>query len=156
MPVCLVARCCARARTAPEHVQSVNASRVEAVLAQLKASGKELAVLTNKPRDMSVTILNHLGISGRFARIHGGDTFPARKPDPGGIRNLMTDLSFGRSRTLFIGDSAVDVATARAADVAAAGVLWGFKPEELLADPPQYLLEKIVELLGPVGESSPH
>ena len=68
----------------------------------------------------------------------------------------MTDLSFRRSRTLFIGDSAVDVATARAADVAAAGVLWGFKPEELLADPPQYLLKNIVELLGPVGDSSPH
>ncbi len=121
---------------------------VDEVTAALARSGKTLAVLTNKPTSMSVKILEGLGIAGRFARIDGGDRFPEKKPDPAGLREVMADLGALPARTLIVGDSAVDIATARAAGIASAGVLWGFKPEEFRLEPPDYLLGRMVDLLG--------
>jgi phosphoglycolate phosphatase len=124
--------------------------QVGATVEKLAASGKKLAVLSNKPTGMSLTILSGLGIANRFLRIDGGDRHPAKKPDPGGLREIMAALGAAPERTLMVGDSAVDVATARAAGTGAAGVLWGFKPEEVLADPPEHLLESMQELLLPI------
>ncbi len=66
---------------------------VSEALAELAASGRPLAVLTNKPGDLSRTILNGLGVGSRFARIWGAGDVPARKPDPAGLRALL-----GRAR----------------------------------------------------------
>ena len=49
-------------------------------------------MLTNKPGDMSRTILNGLGVGSRFARVWGADDVPARKPDPAGLRALLAEL----------------------------------------------------------------
>jgi phosphoglycolate phosphatase len=121
---------------------------VGATVEALFAARKTLTVLSNKPTAMSVEILLGLGIAGRFARIDGGDRFPEKKPDPAGLRSAMETFGAAPRRTLMIGDTGVDIATARAAGVAAAGVVWGFKPEELSADPPEHLLRTIGDLLG--------
>ena len=123
---------------------------VERTVEMLAEAGKKLAVLTNKPTAMSLTILSALGIGKRFLRIDGGDRHPAKKPDPTGLREIVAALGAGPERTLMVGDSGVDIATARAARTAAAGVLWGFKPREVLIDPPEHVLESMEELLLPI------
>jgi phosphoglycolate phosphatase len=107
---------------------------------------RTLAVLTNKPGDLSRTILEGLGVAARFARILGGGDVPGRKPDPAGLRQLLAGLGVSAEDAVFVGDSAIDVRTARAAGVASAGVLWGFDPASLQAEPPDLLLRDLREL----------
>mgnify|MGYP005832355843 CR=1 FL=1 len=110
--------------------------------------GKKLAVLTNKPLAATRKILDAFGISGLFDRIEGGDSVPARKPDPAGLEDIARSLSADLARTLVVGDSAVDVDTARAAGAASAFVGYGFGPAPA-ACPPDHRLERVEELLGP-------
>src|SRR5262245_60824002 len=77
-------------------------------------SGLTLDVLTNKPGGFSRTILDGLGLAPFFRRVLGGDDGPARKPDPAGLVLLMSTAGVSPAETLMVGDSPVDVATARA------------------------------------------
>ena len=97
---------------------------------------RQLAVLTNKPGEMSRTILAGLGVAQRFARIWGAGDVAARKPDPGGLLKLMAELDAAPAETVLVGDSAVDVLTGRAAGVRTIGVGYGLSPESLLEHPP--------------------
>jgi phosphoglycolate phosphatase len=105
-----------------------------------------LAVLTNKPGDLSRAILEGLGVASRFARIWGAGDVEERKPEPGGLRRLLDELEAGPGETWMIGDSATDVKTGRAAGVRVAGVTWGFQPEALRAAGPDRLLDTPAEL----------
>jgi phosphoglycolate phosphatase len=98
-----------------------------------------LAVLTNKPRVLSVRVLQGLGLAQFFGQVLGGDGPHARKPDPEGVVQLMEYFEVGAAETLLVGDSAIDLRTARAAGVAVALVRYGFGfcdilPEELHGD----------------------
>lgn len=104
-------------------------------------SGTALAVLTNKPGDFSRSILEALGVAPRFARIWGAGDVKARKPDPEGLLRLMAELGASAAETWMVGDSATDVAAARAAGVKAAGVTWGFHPAALRAAGPDLLID---------------
>ena len=99
---------------------------IEDALAGLAAKGCTLAVLTNKPGDMSRTMLDRLGVASRFARIRGGGDTRTRKPDPAGLVSLAAELDAAIAETWMVGDSVTDVQTARAAGARAAGVGWGF------------------------------
>ncbi len=103
-------------------------------------TGQTLAVLTNKPGHFSRRILEGLGVAPRFARIWGAGDVPARKPDPGGLLRLAAELGAGPAEAWMIGDSAIDVRTARAAGVRIAGALWGLDPPALQAAGPDRLL----------------
>ena len=97
-----------------------------------------LAVLTNKPGDFSRTIVDGLGIGPASSRrVCGGGDVPAKKPDPVGLRRLIAEAG-GDSRRgpTMVGDSAIDVATGRAAAVRTVGVTYGFDPEGLRARRP--------------------
>lgn len=102
-------------------------------LTALAARGMVLSVLTNKPTAMSRTILDGLGLLPRFTAVIGGDSLAVRKPEPAGIDYLLTATGTSRERTLLIGDSLIDVATARAAQVAFCGVAWGLRHADLIA-----------------------
>ena len=67
-------------------------------------------------------------MAGRFARVLGAGDVPSRKPDPGGLLRLMAEAEAAPGETWMVGDSATDVAVARAAGVRVAGVTWGFHP----------------------------
>ena len=108
--------------------------------------GRTLAVLSNKPGDMSRRILTELGLASRFARVRGGGDFPERKPDPGGLLGLLRELGASRAESLMVGDSPIDVRTARNAGVRVAGVRYGLDPAGLAADPPDLLVDSLVEL----------
>ncbi len=110
-----------------------------------------LAVLTNKPGPFSRTILDGLGISARFARIWGAGDVALRKPDPGGLLQLVAELRSTPAEAWMVGDSAVDVRTGRAAGVRVAGVAWGLDPAGLRAAGPDRLLVSPAELPALVG-----
>jgi phosphoglycolate phosphatase len=101
---------------------------------------RRLAVLTNKPGDMSRAILSGLGVAHQFDWIWGAGDVPARKPDPAGLLRLMAAAMVAPDETAFVGDSGVDVRTARAAGVHAVGVTYGFDPLTLRAHPPDVLV----------------
>jgi len=121
-------------------------------LAALTERGAVLSVLTNKPVAMSREILDGLGLLGHFAAVVGGDSLPARKPDPGGVIYLLETTHMLRQRTLLVGDSLIDMKTATAARVAFCGVAWGLRRADLVAERIERLIDhpgqlvQIVEL----------
>jgi len=110
--------------------------------------GKTVALLTNKPSFHSLKILAGLGIEGRFRRVVAGDTMPAKKPDPRGLVSILEELSCPPERSLLVGDTAVDVQTARAAGAAAAFVTYGFRPEEAEVERPDHILSSLLDLIA--------
>lgn len=115
----------------------------------LQAPPDNRAVLTNKPGGFAREILRGLGLEGRFRAVLGGDETP-HKPSPGGLLRLCALLGITREETLLVGDSAVDVATGRAAGVRVCAVTWGLGrraelvPADYLCDTP----EAVARLLG--------
>jgi phosphoglycolate phosphatase len=96
-----------------------------AALAAIK-DGRRLAVLTNKPQQPSMRILEGLGMLGAFAEVIGGDTPHGRKPDPSGLRSLIASAGVTAAETLLVGDSPVDLATARNAGTHVCLARYGF------------------------------
>jgi phosphoglycolate phosphatase len=97
----------------------------------LDGAARVLAVHTNKPGPLARKILAGLGVLERFAVVVGGDEAP-RKPDPAGVHAIRARVGAALEDTVFIGDSAVDVATARAAGVPVVAVTWGLAPRDAL------------------------
>ena len=119
---------------------------VREALDELHAAGKPMAILTNKPVKFSVTLIERLGLRGHFFKIYGGNSFPEKKPHPGGLQALMEERSTGPERPVMIGERAVDVQTARNAGALACGVTWGFQPETLVTTPPDLTISDLREL----------
>jgi phosphoglycolate phosphatase len=90
------------------------------------AGSATLAVLTNKPQRPTETILAGLDLDAYFEHVIGGDTAFGRKPDPAGLRHLMTIAGSSPEETILVGDSAIDLRTARAARVRVCLVTYGF------------------------------
>jgi phosphoglycolate phosphatase len=105
-------------------------------------------VLTNKPGPFARRILDGLDLASRFARIWGAGDVPERKPDPRGLERLIEELGATPEETWMIGDSPVDVRTARAAGVRVAGVSWGLAPEDLRQEGPDHLIEDPRDLVA--------
>lgn len=112
-----------------------------------------LAVLTNKPLRHSETLLRALGLAPLFATVIGGDGPFARKPDPQSLRHLMAAHDVPPRRTILVGDSHIDAATARSAGTRFCLARYGFGAEgmEIEADAavetPAHLPGAIAELL---------
>lgn len=85
-----------------------------------------LAVLTNKPQRHTDAILRGLGLAPFFRWVIGGDTEHGRKPDPAGLRYLISAAGVTVGDALMVGDSAIDLKTARAAGVRICLVRYGF------------------------------
>ncbi|HUS06166.1 MAG TPA: HAD-IA family hydrolase [Bryobacteraceae bacterium] len=117
----------------------------------LMEEGRQMAVLTNKPVRMSKAIIQGLGLNHHFFQVYGGNSFEEKKPSPIGIAALLEEAGCGLQDALMIGDSAVDVKTARNAGVRSCGVTYGFQPETLVDCSPDFLIEKIEELVDLVN-----
>lgn len=108
---------------------------------------KKQAVLTNKPERFSIQILEHLGIRKYFSYVIGGDSLPEKKPSPVGLRKIMNELSVDSEKTVLIGDSAIDIATARNTGVSICAFLIGFTGErELKSANPDFAISHFSEL----------
>lgn len=122
---------------------------VEESLQRLHAARHRLAILTNKPVRISRLILEGLGIGTLFSQVYGGNSFEHKKPHRIGIDTLRAELSAEANdpkATWMIGDTYVDVQTARNAGVSSCGVMWGFRPETFAEFPPDLLIESMSQL----------
>lgn len=113
---------------------------MDEALTDLGASVR-LAVLTNKPGGMSRMIINDLGLSDRFLNVIGGDDLKTKKPDPEGLLKIATDAGVPIDRVAMVGDSAIDIQTARNAGAASVAVLWGYDVEGARSAEPDAVVE---------------
>ncbi|MBL6456559.1 phosphoglycolate phosphatase [Belnapia sp. T6] len=124
-------------------------------LAGLEAAGWRLAVCTNKPAAATAALLGALGLSGRFAAVGGGDSFPVRKPDPGHLLGTLAAAGGGTDRAVMIGDHRNDILAARGAGVPSLFAGWGYGRPEMaegaaaVIDSPAALLPALLAL--PLG-----
>ncbi|HEY2466399.1 MAG TPA: HAD-IA family hydrolase [Terracidiphilus sp.] len=109
--------------------------------AQLDAPQRAMAVLTNKPVRPAQAICEALGLARYFLHIYGGNSFSTKKPDPAGLLSLMKEADAKPEETVMIGDSQVDVMTARNAGAWSIGCTFGLAPGSLEAIPPDVLVD---------------
>lgn len=115
-------------------------------ISTFNAAGRKLAVLTNKPVRPARDILAGLGLAGRFFQIYGGNSFETKKPDPLGARTIMQEAGASPEESVMVGDSEVDILTARNAGMWSIGVNYGFAPHSLERVHPDILVDSPAEL----------
>jgi phosphoglycolate phosphatase len=108
--------------------------------------GRDLAVLTNKPVRFSEAILRGLGLANYFRYVYGGNSFATKKPDPEGVNTLLRHFGANPSEAMMVGDSDVDVRTARNSGMWAVGMSYGLGLEGMRAHPPDLMLDSLAEL----------
>lgn len=117
------------------------------VLARLKEAGLKLAVLSNKSHEFTVRMTREL-LPLEFDVILGARPGVPVKPDPAPLHQVLLELGLKPADVVYIGDTCVDMETARAAGILAAGALWGFRDEqELLSSGAQVILKTPYDLL---------
>jgi phosphoglycolate phosphatase len=110
-----------------------------------------LAVVTNKTRTVSLTIIDALGARSRFAVLYGGGDGPL-KPSPEPIWSIARQLGVSPADLWVVGDAPQDVNAGRAAGSPTIGVLGGFAPEDRLREAaPDRLISSLAQLQGLVG-----
>jgi phosphoglycolate phosphatase len=121
---------------------------VAEMLDALTARGLKRAVLSNKPDHFTQQCVAELLAPWAFDAVLGAsDRFP-RKPDPASALEIARQLGVPPAQCVYLGDSGVDMQTARAAGMFAVGALWGFRGrDELLKDGAQHLISQPGEVL---------
>jgi phosphoglycolate phosphatase len=123
-------------------------------LAELAERGVPMAVLTNKPVRISVRILEAMGLAKHFRVIYGGNSFETKKPDPLGANTILRELNVEAGEAMVVGDSEVDVQTARNAGCLAAAVNFGFGVHDRVAYPADVYIDEFGELIELVGNGT--
>ena len=117
--------------------------QVRETLIALRARGVKLAVVTNKEARYTATVLDAHQLMPLLDSVVSGDTLSTKKPNPAGIESCLTQFGVPRHRALFVGDSSIDVATARNAGVAVWALPYGYNmgqpieacaPDRVIAD----------------------
>ena len=117
--------------------------QVREVLQALRAQGVKLAVVTNKESRYTTTVLDAHQLTPVFDRVVSGDTLATKKPDPAGIHSCLAQFQVECGKALFVGDSSIDVATARNAGVPVWVLPYGYNmgepieacaPDRVIAD----------------------
>ncbi len=104
------------------------------LLDELKKLDINLAVLSNKPHEFTVSYVNHFFKDYDFKEVHGQKEDVPKKPDPKAALDIVKCLDSSCENTYFIGDTKIDMQTAKNANMTAIGVLWGFRDEKELRD----------------------
>ena len=108
----------------------------------------KMAVLTNKPVRPSVEICAALGLAPFFFAIYGGNSFATKKPEPEGLMKLMAEAGAQASETVMIGDSEVDVRTAKAVGAWSIGCRFGLSPHTIAEMERDELVDAVVDEAG--------
>jgi phosphoglycolate phosphatase len=106
-----------------------------------------MAILTNKPVRVSARILEGLGLAKYFRAVYGGNSFETKKPDPLGAHTILREFAAAPAEAILIGDSEVDVQTARNAGTLAAAVNYGFGSHNRAAHPADIYLDRLTDLV---------
>jgi phosphoglycolate phosphatase len=116
------------------------------VLERLRQAGHRIAVCTNKREKLARKLLAALKMDGLFHAVTGSDTLPVHKPDPGHLIGtvILADGDLGRS--VMIGDSEVDIATAQSAGMPSIGVSFGYSPVPIVTLKPTAVIDGFDQL----------
>lgn len=130
-------------------VRSVPFPGISETLAELQRRGISLSILTNKPGKAVEPLLAALLPDIRFFRALGAEEGRPHKPDPAAALGIARDLGVPPDRVLFVGDSGVDMRTARNAGMMPIGVAWGYRDvPELEAEGAELILRAPQDLLA--------
>lgn len=116
------------------HSKTLPYDGIYELLDELKKLDINLAVLSNKPHEFTVSYVNHFFKNYNFKEIHGQKKDVPKKPDPKAALDIVKFLNSSCENTYFIGDTKIDMQTAKNANMTAIGVLWGFRDEKELRD----------------------
>ncbi|MBR4997003.1 MAG: HAD family hydrolase [Bacteroidaceae bacterium] len=120
---------------------------VSELLRELQAQGIQVAVASNKYQQATVKLVGHFFPDIRFAAVYGQREGVAIKPDPTIVADILNDTGISRADTIYIGDSGVDMQTARNAEVESIGVSWGFRSvEELIDNGAEHIVHRAEEI----------
>ncbi|MEP4079230.1 HAD family hydrolase [Haloferula sp.] len=118
------------------------------LLAELKLSGMPLAVLSNKPHPFTADIVSSLFEPGTFDKVLGHRQGTEPKPDPAGALEIASKLGISPTAISFVGDSLVDLETARNAEMEPLLVSWGYRPIDELRSSGAALVDSATEVLN--------
>lgn len=104
------------------------------LLAALKERGVKIAVLSNKPHDQTVDVIETLFGAGYFDLIQGQKDGVPIKPDPAGVFAILRKLELEAGDILYLGDTATDMKTGKSAGAFTVGALWGFREKKELEE----------------------
>lgn len=121
---------------------------VIACLDALAADGARLAICTNKRTDLSVALMDALGLTGRFAAIVGADQAAAPKPDPVHLLTALERAGGDRARAVMVGDSVSDARAAQGAGVPLVLVTFGYTETPVAQLGADVLINHFDELRG--------
>ena len=124
---------------------------LDAIQSSRNGQPLKMAVLSNKPVGPSRAIVEALGLGPYFFQVYGGNSFHTKKPDPAGVQALLEESGALPEETVIIGDSDIDVLTARNAGVYSVGVTYGLAPHTLKDAPPDVLIDQPHELATVLG-----
>lgn len=106
---------------------------------------RTMTVLSNKPVNPSRAICSALGLGQFFKVVYGGNSFETKKPDPFGVRALLEECGAAPEETIIIGDSDIDMLTAKNAGIWSCGVTYGLSPETLVETPGDVMVDSPTE-----------
>jgi phosphoglycolate phosphatase len=134
------------------HVHTKPYPGIPELLDALDRSGVPMAVLSNKPHELTVSCVAAFLPRWRFASVLGEQAGRPRKPDPAGAFEIAGCLQVPPQDIVYLGDTATDMQTAIAAGMLPVGALWGFRPAaELLEGGARHLIETPAGLMNIVG-----
>lgn len=130
---------------------------IERVIDRLRGRGVKLAVLSNKPHELTVRVVDQFWTENTFEAVYGFFDEERRKPSPHFALKICEELEVSPADTWVIGDTPTDVETAIRAGATAAGVTWGFRSREdltaagahLIFDTPAQLLDHLFDSQAP-------
>ena len=104
------------------------------LLEELKKRGMKIAVLSNKPHHATVDVIESLFGKGYFDVVQGQVDGVPIKPDPAGVFRILDKFGLNADEVLYMGDTATDMKTGKAAGAFTVGVLWGFRNRKELEE----------------------
>jgi phosphoglycolate phosphatase len=120
---------------------------VHDALEALAARGHAIGLCTNKPEDSARAILDHFGLMPLFGAVVGGDRLAVVKPDPAPLHLCLSEMGFAApAGAIFVGDSEVDAATARAAGLPFVLFTEGYRKGPVAALDPAALFDSFASL----------
>jgi phosphoglycolate phosphatase len=154
----VVARCVERFREIYAQTWNVHTKPYEGIpelLDALAARRLKTAVLSNKPDEFTKRCVDEYFGQGRFQAVLGQREGVVRKPDPAGALEIAQRLGVPPECFVYLGDTAVDMQTARSAGMVPVGALWGFRPlEELREGGARAVVRQPMELIGVLDGSA--
>lgn len=120
---------------------------INELLKRLKEKSINVSILSNKPHFQTIDVVKHYFNNFEFDLVYGKKPEFDIKPNPASAIDLITNLKLRADEVLYVGDTDVDIKTAKNAGFDSVGVLWGFrKKEELVKAGADYIVKEALDI----------